>query len=99
MVSSGHVMWNEDLTANCRREQDGVKRVEHEPTSASHIVWGSDATNVREADLKHTVPALILNTGATMFWAALYERAFGLAAERGEIAKALLGAGAVTALA
>ena len=67
--------------------------------AVSHIVWGSEAANVRVADLKHTVPALLLNTGATIFWAALYERAFGHAAERGQIAKALLGAGAVTALA
>lgn len=67
--------------------------------AVSHIMWGSDASNVPVADLKHTVPALLLNTGATLFWAALYERAFGHAAERGEIAKAVLGAGVVSVLA
>jgi hypothetical protein len=67
--------------------------------AVSHIVWGSDAANVREADVKHTVPALLLNTGATFFWSALYEGAFGKAAEQGRVAKALLGAGSVAALA
>ena len=65
----------------------------------SHILWGSDAANVRAADLKHTVPALLLNTGATIFWAAIYERIFGHAADRGHISKALLGGGAVATLA
>jgi hypothetical protein len=67
--------------------------------AVSHIVWGSDASNVRVADVKHTVPGLLLNTGATIFWAAIYESVFGHAADRGEIAKALLGGGAVSALA
>lgn len=67
--------------------------------AVSHILWGSDASNVRVADMKHTVPALLLNTGATIFWAAIYERIFGHAADRGHISKALLGGGAVAALA
>jgi len=45
--------------------------------AVSHILWGSDASNVRVADSKHTLPALVLNTGAVMFWSAIYERAFG----------------------
>ena len=59
--------------------------------AVSHIVWGSEASNVRVADMKHTVPGLLLNTGATIFWAAIYERIFGHAANRGHIAKALFG--------
>jgi hypothetical protein len=65
----------------------------------SHILWGSDASNVREADMKHTVPGLLLNTGATIFWAAIYEHVFGQAADRGHVAPALLGGAGVAALA
>jgi hypothetical protein len=67
--------------------------------AVSHIVWGDGASNVPVADLKHTVPGLLLNTGATVFWSAIYEGIFGRAADRGQIAKALLGGGAVAALA
>jgi hypothetical protein len=67
--------------------------------AVSHIIWGSDASNVRVADMKHTLPALLLNTGATIFWASVYEEIFGQAADRGHVPKALLGGGAVAALA
>jgi hypothetical protein len=67
--------------------------------AVSHIVWGSEASDVRVADLKHTAPGLLLNTGATIFWAAIYEAVFGQAADRGEIGKAVAGGAAVAALA
>lgn len=65
----------------------------------SHIVWGRGASSVRVADVKHTLPALLLNTGATVFWAGIYERVFGRAAREGHLAKAVAGGGAVAALA
>ena len=67
--------------------------------AVSHILWGSEASDVRVADSKHTVSGLLLNAGASVFWATIYERAFGDAADRGDVNKAFLGAGAVAALA
>jgi hypothetical protein len=67
--------------------------------AVSHILWGSEASNVRVADAKHTASGLVLNEGAGILWAAVYERLFGNAAERGDVAKAFGGAGAVAALA
>lgn len=67
--------------------------------AVSHIVWGSSAADVRVADVKHTIPGLLLNTGATIFWAAIYERIFGQAADRGQLKKAVLGGATIAALA
>jgi hypothetical protein len=67
--------------------------------AVSHIVWGPAASNVRAADVKHTLPGLALNAGASIFWAVLYERLFGEAADRGDARRALIGGGAVAALA
>ena len=67
--------------------------------AVSHIAWGREASDVRVVDVKHTVPGLLLNTGATIFWAAIYETIFGKAADRGQIGKAVLGGAAVSALA
>jgi hypothetical protein len=67
--------------------------------AVSHIIWGRDAARTLEADVKHTLSGLALNEGASVFWAVLYERAFGDAADRGETGKALLGGGAIAGLA
>jgi hypothetical protein len=65
----------------------------------SHILWGDEAADVPRADTRHTLTAVALNQGASILWAALYEGAFGRSAERGQVATAWLGAGAVAALA
>jgi hypothetical protein len=65
----------------------------------SHVVWGDEANQVLDADLKHTAPALAINEGASIFWATLYERFFGDAADKGDVARAFLGGGAIAALA
>jgi hypothetical protein len=65
----------------------------------SHILWGDEAASAAHGDIKHTLPALALNEGASVFWAALYERYFGAAADRGDMASALLGGSVVAAAA
>lgn len=65
----------------------------------SHILWGEEAAQARKPDLKHTVPGIALNEGACVFWAAFYEKAFGGRAERGDVAAAVAGGGAIAALA
>jgi hypothetical protein len=65
----------------------------------SHVFWGDEAAGAVRPDLRHTVPAIVINEGAAIFWAALYERAFGRAAEQGRIVTAFMGGAAVAALA
>jgi hypothetical protein len=65
----------------------------------SHVLWKEEANHVLHADFKHTASALAINEGASIFWATLYERFFGRAAEEGEIGSAFLGGGAIAALA
>ena len=67
--------------------------------ASSHVVYGPEAGDVDVADFKHTLPGLAINAGASVFWAAVYERLFGDADDRGGVGKALLGGGAVAGLA
>jgi hypothetical protein len=67
--------------------------------ATSHILWGEEAAQARAPDLKHTLPGVALNEGACVFWAAFYEKAFGRRAERGDVAAAVVGGGAIAALA
>ncbi|HLT89932.1 MAG TPA: hypothetical protein VKZ85_03225 [Woeseiaceae bacterium] len=63
--------------------------------ATSHVVYGPRAGDVDEVDLEHTLPGLAINTGASLFWATIYERLFG----RADAGRALLGGAAVAALA
>jgi len=65
----------------------------------SHVVYGPSAARVRTIDASHTALGLAINFGASTFWAGIYEAAFGRAAERGDVPRALAGAAAVAALA
>jgi hypothetical protein len=63
--------------------------------ATSHVVYGAEAGDVVVPDLKHTLPGLAINAGASVFWATLYERLFG----RAVVGRSLLGGGVVAALA
>jgi len=67
--------------------------------ATSHVLWGDEAVRARKIDAKHTIPGLVINEGASVFWAAIYEGAFGRRAERGEWTAALAGGGVIAALA
>jgi hypothetical protein len=67
--------------------------------ATSHVVYGPEAGEVEVPDFKHTVLGLAINAGASVFWATLYERLFGRAVDRGDVATPLLGGGLVAALA
>lgn len=67
--------------------------------ATSHIVWGESAGAVGNVDVRHTVPGTVLHAGACVFWATFYEKLFGRAADRGDVATALLGGAAVAAAA
>jgi hypothetical protein len=67
--------------------------------ATGHIVWGDSAGAVADADVRHTVPGALLHAGACVFWAVFYEKLFGRAAARGDLATAMLGGAAVAAAA
>jgi hypothetical protein len=41
--------------------------------ATSHVLYGDEAGEVDGVDLKHTVPGLVINTGAGIFWAFIRE--------------------------
>jgi hypothetical protein len=65
----------------------------------SHVWWGEEAALAVRPDVRHTVPAVAINEGAGIFWAAVYERLFGRAAKEGRIPTALVGGATVATLA
>lgn len=67
--------------------------------ATSHVLHGEKAAAVTHVDLEHTGVGLPIHIGSAMLWATLYERAFGTAADRGEVGKAFAGGFAVAALA
>lgn len=46
--------------------------------ATSHIVWGDKAAVQNSASLKYTLTGFILNHAAVIFWAAIYEKFFGM---------------------
>ena len=66
--------------------------------ATSHVLWGNDAGTADDFDLKHTVPGLLINTGAGVFWALVHELLLMRMRPRDGVAAAASGA-AVGALA
>ena len=67
--------------------------------ATSHVIYGPKAGKVEVPNFKHTMLGLAINAGASVFWAAVYERLFGRAGNRGDVRRSLLGGGVVAALA
>lgn len=67
--------------------------------ATSHVVHGSSAGAVMSIDASHTGLGAAIHLGSAMFWAALYERAFGETADRGDAVGAFAGGAAVAGLA
>ena len=45
--------------------------------ATSHVLWGDEAGNADAVDVKHTVPGLLINAGAGVFWALVQELVLG----------------------
>lgn len=67
--------------------------------AVSHSLWGERAAERDGFSARYTLNGLAINEGATIFWAAVYEKLFGDAADRGRVPLALVGGGAVAGLA
>lgn len=74
------------------------------PINAStHALWGEDVAQRDDASLKYTGTGALINQGAGIFWAMIYEKLFGGRADGSAAPKSVLtplvGAAAVSALA
>lgn len=67
--------------------------------ATSHVLFGEEAGTVEGIDAKHTPLGFAIHMGSAIFWATLYEKAFGAAADRGDVTKAFAGGKAVASLA
>jgi hypothetical protein len=66
--------------------------------ATSHVLWGDEAGAADAVDLKHTVPGLLINAGAGVFWALVHELLLARSPARDRATAAAAGA-AVGALA
>lgn len=70
------------------------------PTNAiSHWFWGDRAARQDRTTAKYTLVGYVTHHVASIFWAVFYERWFGKAKDRGDVATALVGGAGVSALA
>jgi predicted permease len=67
--------------------------------AVSHIAWGEKAANQTEPSWKYTATGFVLNAVAIIGWATIYEWLFGRAAAKGNVAAAVAGGAAVSAIA
>ncbi len=67
--------------------------------AVSHWLWGDEAARHDRPSLRYTLLGYVIHHGASTLWASLYEKYFGRRAERGELAPALGGGLAVSAVA
>lgn len=49
----------------------------------SHVLWGDSAIAERRVTLRHTLPGVVINTGAGLFWAAVMQALFRGAGRHG----------------
>jgi hypothetical protein len=67
--------------------------------ASSHVIWGDQAADVEDVTLRHTLPGVLINAGAAMWWALIFQKLFGSAVDRGGLGRALLGGTATAGLA
>lgn len=60
--------------------------------ATSHVLWGDDAGRTDAVDFKHTVPGLLINVGAGVFWALVHELVLERLPRRNRVAAAASGA-------
>lgn len=77
-----------------RRSGSGAAAALNAP---SHVIWGDAALRERRLTVRHTVPGVVINTGAGAFWAAVMRRLFPRSASR--LSVSLLAGAAVSGLA
>ena len=64
----------------------------------SHVIWGESASEERKFTIRHTLPGVVINAGAGLFWAAVMEMLFRWSTPRG-LSKQLFAGTATSSLA
>lgn len=67
--------------------------------ATSHMIWGNDAAKVEGFSWQHTVPGLLFNAGAGIWWGFIYHKLFGEQSDRHGLPAALVGGATTAALA
>jgi hypothetical protein len=65
----------------------------------SHWIWGDRSARRDAPSARYTLVGYLTHHAASIFWALFYERWFGKAKDRGDVATALAGGAAISALA
>jgi hypothetical protein len=55
--------------AGMRERRSGIGPI----NATSHVIWGDEAGTTDVVDLKHTLPGVLINGGAGVFWALAHE--------------------------
>lgn len=63
--------------------------------ASSHVAWGDEAGRVEQFTWRHTAPGVLINVGAAVWWAFVYQKLFGAEVDRRGVPAAIL-AGAAT---
>jgi hypothetical protein len=67
--------------------------------AVSHWLWGDQATRADQPSLKHTLVGYLIHHGASMFWAALFEKSCCKTLDKKELTGTALAAAAATGVA
>lgn len=67
--------------------------------AASHVYWGDEAAATEQVTLRHTLPGLLINVGAGIWWSLVFQKLFGDAVDRRGLPAAIVGGAATSALA
>jgi hypothetical protein len=85
------------VLAACSELENGTP---YAPSNAtSHCFWGNKAMRQDGPSVRYTATGYGVHHLSAVFWASLYEKLFGQEADRGNTTPALVGGGAVAALA
>lgn len=85
-------------TAAVRGKRDGDSGVAS-INATSHVLWGDRAAAVEEPTVKHTLPGVLINSAAAIFWTFVFQKLFGAAVKKRGASAAVLGAAATSGLA
>lgn len=67
--------------------------------ATSHILWGDAAGQVEQPTWQQTLPGVLINAGAGVWWALVMQKLFGSAVDKRGLPAAVAGGAATAALA
>lgn len=67
--------------------------------ATSHVIWGEEAAATDGFTWRHTLPGILINAGAGIWWGLIFQKLFGARADQHGFAAAAVGGAATAALA